>query len=407
MADENTLVFGTSADPIHNGHVDMVVACIKALQARGITISQVMLMPVYRRNPINAAQKNYLPLTYEIRFELCQMAEQTIVERLSDPSIKVQTSRLEGQLGLGRERPSYTLETLEALKSSHGPSARYFLLLGADAFSGDEPKFNSWFRSQDILRIASLVLCPRVGFPVNADFLKLLKSQGANIFYLEGVDIPGISSSDIKARLISGEDIRFLVEKNILSEKAAHFIKDCGLVEFWRTNDSSHLAPQIEGRNNMHTLEYQIGQLLKDKGLTLSLAESCTGGLISHLVTNVPGSSAYFLGGVVAYAYEAKVKLLGVSWDTLKKYGAISRETVIEMADGVRRVLNADIGLSVCCIAGPGGATATKPVGTGRVGLSTPNGSWSKDYLFSFDRIGNKEAMAQAALKLLLTYLTQ
>jgi PncC family amidohydrolase len=157
----------------------------------------------------------------------------------------------------------------------------------------------------------------------------------------------------------------------------------------------------------MQPLEYQIGQLLKDKGLTLSLAESCTGGLISHLITNVPGSSAYFLGGVVAYAYEAKVKLLGVSWDTLKKYGAVSCETVIEMADGVRRVLNADIGLSVCCIAGPGGATPTKPVGTGRVGLATPNGSWAKDFLFNFDRIGNKEAMAHGALHLLLTYLTQ
>jgi len=407
MAEENILIFGTSADPIHNGHVDLVVSCVKALHKRDIRINQVILMPVFRRNPIDTEHKNYLPLTYDIRFELCQMAEEEIVEKLSDPSIIVQTSRLEQQLGLGRERPSYTIETLEALKSSHGPSARFFLLLGADAFSGDDPKFNSWYRSQDILKIASLVICPRVDFPVNAQFLELLRRHGANIFYLEGVVIPAISSTEIKARLMSGEDIRLLVEENIFSEKAAHFIKECGFVEFWISNDPGQLETQTERRNNMQTLEYQIGQLLKDKGLTLSLAESCTGGLISHLITNVPGSSAYFLGGVVAYAYEAKVKLLGVSWDTLKKYGAVSCETVIEMADGVRRVLNADIGLSVCCIAGPGGATPTKPVGTGRVGLATPNGSWAKDFLFNFDRIGNKEAMAHGALHLLLTYLTQ
>ena len=102
-------------------------------------------------------------------------------------------------------------------------------------------------------------------------------------------------------------------------------------------------------------LEAQIGNLLRTQGLKLALAESCTGGLVGSRITDVPGSSDYFLGGIVAYAYEAKVNLLGVSWDTLKAYGAVSRETVLAMARGARQALEADIALSVSGTAGPGG----------------------------------------------------
>ncbi len=87
------------------------------------------------------------------------------------------------------------------------------------------------------------------------------------------------------------------------------------------------------------TKEILLSQLLQERGLKLATAESCTGGLIADRITNVPGSSEYFLGGIVAYAYEAKVTLLGVSWDTLQKYGAVSREIVLEMARGARRAL--------------------------------------------------------------------
>ena len=157
--------------------------------------------------------------------------------------------------------------------------------------------------------------------------------------------------------------------------------------------------------NEDKALEVLVGELLTEKHLTLSLAESCTGGLIGHRITNVPGSSEYFIGGVLAYAYEAKVKLLGVSWETLHQYGAVSAQTVLEMARGVRGLLNTDIGLSTCCIAGPGGATPTKPVGTGWVGLAAEDGAWTRTFLFSYDRLGNKEALADAALTLLWEYL--
>lgn len=153
------------------------------------------------------------------------------------------------------------------------------------------------------------------------------------------------------------------------------------------------------------SLEIQVGRLLQERGLKLVLAESCTGGLLGSRITDVPGSSEYFLGGVVAYAYQAKVDLLGVSWDTLNTKGAVSRETVLEMARGVRNLMKADIAVSVSGIAGPGGATPEKPVGTTWIGLVTEEGEWARIFHFSRDREGNKIEAVNAALELLLNYL--
>lgn len=154
-----------------------------------------------------------------------------------------------------------------------------------------------------------------------------------------------------------------------------------------------------------NSLEIQIGNILQERKQKVAFAESCTGGLIGHRITEIPGSSEYFWGSVVAYAYEAKVALLGVSWDTLNSRGAVSRETVLEMARGTRRVLSTDIGVSVSGIAGPGGATDEKPVGTTWVGLAASDGEWTKLFHFSGDRSQNKAAAADAALQLLLDYL--
>lgn len=152
-------------------------------------------------------------------------------------------------------------------------------------------------------------------------------------------------------------------------------------------------------------LEVNIGNLLRARGLKLASAESCTGGLVADHITDVPGSSDYFVGGVVAYAYEAKVALLQVSWDTLRLHGAVSRETVIEMARGVRTALGADIGISVSGIAGPGGGLPEKPVGTTWVGLSARDGDWARKFIWDGDRPANKEFSAQAALQFVLDYL--
>ena len=125
-------------------------------------------------------------------------------------------------------------------------------------------------------------------------------------------------------------------------------------------------------------LEETVGRILRERALTLAVAESCTGGLIGHRVTDVAGSSAYFLLGIVAYANEAKQRLLGVREETLAAHGAVSVETAEEMAEGARRAAGADIGLATTGIAGPGGGTPEKPVGTVCLGLAWEGGRWSR-----------------------------
>ncbi len=154
-----------------------------------------------------------------------------------------------------------------------------------------------------------------------------------------------------------------------------------------------------------YPLEALLGQLLRQRSLKLVTAESCTGGLIADRLTDVPGSSDYFLGGIVAYAYEAKVALLNVSWDTLHKYGAVSRETVLEMARGARQALSADLAVSVSGIAGPGGGLPDKPVGTTWFGLVAPDGEWVRKFTWDSDRRGNKQLSADAALQFVMDYL--
>ncbi len=152
-------------------------------------------------------------------------------------------------------------------------------------------------------------------------------------------------------------------------------------------------------------LELKIGQILAERGQKVAFAESCTGGLIGHRITNIPGSSEYYLGSITAYAYEAKVHWLSVSWDTLEAHGAVSREVVLEMANGVREALKADVGLSVSGIAGPGGGMPEKPVGTTWVGLATAEGAWARHFCWDGDRIQNKTDSADAVLQMLLEYL--
>ncbi len=151
--------------------------------------------------------------------------------------------------------------------------------------------------------------------------------------------------------------------------------------------------------------EILVGNILRERQLKLVTAESCTGGLIGSRITDVSGSSEYFLGSVVAYAYEVKVALLGVKWETLRAHGAVSRETVLEMASGARSRLNGDIAISVSGVAGPDGGTLEKPVGTVWIGLAAHEGEWAKEFHFSGNRQQNKSSAADAALQMVLEYL--
>ena len=152
-------------------------------------------------------------------------------------------------------------------------------------------------------------------------------------------------------------------------------------------------------------LEEMIRDHLLVKKMKLATAESCTGGLIADRITNVAGSSEYFMGGIVAYAYEVKAAVLGVSWTTLNLKGAVSRETVIEMARGAKRLLHVDIAVSVSGIAGPGGGTPEKPVGYTWFGLAAQEGEWARNFTWAGDREKNKRDSSEAALQFVLDYL--
>ncbi|MDM8550734.1 competence/damage-inducible protein A [Desulfobacterales bacterium HSG2] len=150
------------------------------------------------------------------------------------------------------------------------------------------------------------------------------------------------------------------------------------------------------------SMEMAVGELLNRKKATVAVAESCTGGLISHSLTNVAGSSDYFLFSGVTYSNEAKMRVLGVSPDTLRQYGAVHEETAKEMAEGVRRVAGSTYGLSTTGIAGPGGGTDEKPVGTVCIGLAGPDGVRARRFHFSFGRRSmNKTIFAVTALNML------
>lgn len=148
-------------------------------------------------------------------------------------------------------------------------------------------------------------------------------------------------------------------------------------------------------------LESVIGNMLRERKLKLSIAESCTGGYLSHLITSVVGSSDYYLGTMIPYDYEIKMRQLGVRPETLEKHGAVSEPSIIEMANSVRAKLNADIGVATSGIAGPGGATPDKPIGTVWIAYSDKNKTVTKKLQLSKDRMVNIKATAVAVLNLI------
>ena len=146
------------------------------------------------------------------------------------------------------------------------------------------------------------------------------------------------------------------------------------------------------------TLESVLGRLLAKKKLKFAIAESCTGGLVSNLITNVPGSSVYFKGGLVVYSDDVKIKILGVDGATIKKYGAVSGETAEEMASGVKRLYESDLGLAITGIAGPGGGSAKKPVGLVYMALARDNKVICNHCVFTGSRKEIKERVSAFAL---------
>jgi PncC family amidohydrolase len=156
----------------------------------------------------------------------------------------------------------------------------------------------------------------------------------------------------------------------------------------------------------MKKIALEIGGMLREKKLTLGCVESATGGLLSSIITDIPGSSDYYKGSITSYSNQVKVNLAGVSKETLEKYGAVSPRVAVEMASGGRKALDVDICLSDTGIAGPGGATDKKAVGLFYLGLSHKNGTFNRRLNLTGDRQQNREAAAEAALLWLKEYLS-
>lgn len=157
--------------------------------------------------------------------------------------------------------------------------------------------------------------------------------------------------------------------------------------------------------NNNNSLSEQLGGLLRSKGLVMGTAESCTGGRIANMVTLVAGSSDYFVGGVVSYSNEVKHNVLGVSEDSLRLYGAVSREVVEQMAQGAIRTLGCDCSVATSGVAGPGGGSSEKPVGTVWIAAALKEQVVSHCYHFGTVRAENIQSAADAALTMLLELL--
>ena len=152
-------------------------------------------------------------------------------------------------------------------------------------------------------------------------------------------------------------------------------------------------------------LEDVVGDLLRSRSCRVTVAESCTGGLLRHRFTNVPGSSTYYLGGVVSYSDDMKMKTLGVQENTLQEFGAVSKQTATEMAQGVRDLFGSDLAIAVTGIAGPGGGTAEKPVGLVYITLVHNDTVWAKEFKFFTDRKLNKQLSSQVALNMVRIHL--
>lgn len=157
----------------------------------------------------------------------------------------------------------------------------------------------------------------------------------------------------------------------------------------------------------MTGLVARTGELLQSAGLTVAVAESCTGGLLGSRLTEMPGSSAYFVGGVIVYSNEAKEKLLQIDAGVLGATGVVSEEVAVAMAEGVRQLLGTDIGVGITGIAGPTGTGLDKPVGLVYVALAAADGRWCDRYCWEEDRTGNRSRSVEAGLRMICRYVEE
>jgi nicotinamide-nucleotide amidase len=241
-------------------------------------------------------------------------------------------------------------------------------------------------------------------YELNPIFHKILMTSG------EGESRLAVKISEIEDHLPKGITIAYLpgmAQVRIrISGRGTDAEVTQNLVEQIANEIESKIKPFVFGYDN-EPLEKAIGKMLVDKNQTLSTAESCTGGFLAHMITSVPGSSAYFNGSVIAYSNQVKMDILAVKEKTLIKHGAVSKETVMEMAENVRKLLNTDYGLATSGIAGPDGGTDEKPVGTIWIACAGPGGIKTKKLELSKDRVLNIRYTSVTCMTLLRKFILE
>ena len=287
-----------------------------------------------------------------------------------------------------------------------------FIIDGADVLPNPHGSASGMFLAMDGRILAVLPGPPRENQPMFSDHVfPRLKEIAGDVYVSRRVlRVAGMGESavdEIAAPIYSAaSDVQTSILFN-RTEVEIHIAAQAG--SFAAAADASNsLAEKLADAlgdavfsTNGDTMEEVVGTLLRERGETISVAESCTGGLIGRRLTEVPGSSDYFLEGAITYTNEAKVRVLGVSPDTLDRHGAVSRECALEMAEGMRRASGTDHSLSVTGIAGPGGGSDEKPVGTVYIGYSGPAGTHSSEIFLPGDRYLIRWRASQSALDLL------
>ncbi len=284
-----------------------------------------------------------------------------------------------------------------------------FVIEGAIVMENNVGTAPGLWIDEERIKIALLPGPPKELKPMVENFLiNELKKYGSYNYYSRSMRIVGLTESETEEKIediISGLKNPWInilaipgqIEINILArgknsiEEAEDRVNEVFNKILERLKDYVFTLEK-------ESLEEVVGKLLKERGETLSVAESCTGGLLSNRITNISGSSAYFERGVVTYSNNAKMEILGVKSETLKEHGAVSRETALEMVEGIKKLSNTDYGLAITGIAGPTGGTEEKPVGTVFIAISTPQKSEVFKYRFIGDREKIKWQSSQQAL---------
>lgn len=361
--------------------------------------------------------------------------EQEILNMLQESLSRVQIVLITG--GLGPTKDDITKKTIAAYFKDHleiNPHAEAFV---KDFFEKRDREFTEINRQQAALPSKCTYLpnitgtAPGMWFEENGKILVSMPGVPHEMKYLMQAEVMPRLKKYFKTPIIVHKVIRTIgIGESFLAEKISDwedalpkhlklaYLPNFGQVRLRLTGigeDEKSLKAEIESEIKKlkpiideyifsyenEELQEAIGKLLKEKQQTVSVAESCTGGFIQHLLTSIPGSSAYFKGGVVSYANEIKENVLSVKIETLENFGAVSEETVIQMANGVRKLMNTDYGIATSGVAGPDGGTEEKPVGTIWIAISSDDKTIAKKILMTKQRDSNIQYGSIAALNLL------